>query len=227
MSFNTGVTVPYSGGAILNPYGPSGGAVGTRVSFQFWGAPVLQKSNGEYYCPGFDGPTYASNPWDFIYLGIPSTQPYTPGLAKVDIRRWRDVDKKKAAGNDGARVTIHGVDAASVEIELKIWTPEQLRQLANIWPILFPQAYKGPPPAYDVQHPKFSIFGVKSVQFVAGSGPDIQSDRSAIFKMSAVEFLRPNNKNVTATAVGAIGSLLDEGATIPPLPGSNSANTGP
>ena len=196
-----------------------------QASFQFWAKPVLQQSDGTYFCPGFDGPTYSSNPWDYVYLGIPSTQPFTPGLCTVNVNRSRDVDKKKAVGNDGARVTIHGVDPAPVEIMIRIWTPEQLRQLAALWPVLFPQAYKGAPPAYDVQHPMFSYYGIKSVQFIGGSGPMIDEHRVGTFVLSAIEFLKPGKTNVTKTAVGSIGSLLDPGVV--QTPGQNPANLGP
>jgi hypothetical protein len=140
-----------------------------QVSFQFWAKPVLQASDGTYYSPGFDGPTYASSPWDYLYLGVPSTQPFTPGLCTVAVNRTRDVDKKKAVGNDGARVTIHGVDAAMVEIAIRIWTPEQLRQLAALWPTLFPNAYKGAPPAYDVQRPTHLVELAVKVEILAVS----------------------------------------------------------
>lgn len=196
-----------------------------QVSFQFWAKPVLQTSSGVYYCPGFDGETYASNAWDYLYLGIPSTQPFTPGLCRVIVNRTRDIDKKKAAGTDGARVTIHGVDAAMVDIEIRVWTPEQLRQLANLWPVLFPNAYNGSPPAYDVQHPQLSYHNIKSLQFIGGSGPVIDERRVGTFHMSAIEFLKPGKKNATKTAVGSIGSLLDD--TGYPKPGSNSENLGP
>lgn len=196
-----------------------------QVSFQFWAKPVLQDRNGTYFCPGFEGETYASNPWDYLYLGIPSTKPFTPGLARVAVQRARDVDKKKAVGNDGARVTIHGVDPAAVEIEIRIWTPEQLRQLSALWPILFPNAYKGAPPAYDTQHPMLTYHNIKSLQFYAGSGPIIDERRVGVFTLHAIEFLKPGKTKATKTETGSIGSLLDPGTY--PKPGDNADNLRP
>lgn len=209
-----------AGSSLINPYLPQ-----SQVSFQFWQKPVYQNDDGSYWCPGFEGETYATNPWDYIYLGIPSTTPFTPGICRVRLRKERSMDKKKPVGSDGARVTFHGVDPAEFDIEIKIWTPEQLRQLANIWPTLFPQAYKGAPPAYDVQHPIFTIHNVKSVQFVGGEGPEIGTDRTATFRMRAIEFLKPSKKSATKTDEKAISSLLDPGAY--PTPGSNTSNLGP
>src|SRR6185503_10976013 len=54
-----------------------------QVSFNFWSQPVYQRDNGELYTPGIDGNTYASNPGDYLYLGVPTTNPYTPGLCEV------------------------------------------------------------------------------------------------------------------------------------------------
>lgn len=221
---------------IVDPYSTPSRAPGQRVNFQFWRQPVYQLADGSYWHPGVDGPTYLNeidSPWSYLYLGIPSTQPYTPGKATVRMRSARDVDKKKAAGNDGARVAIHGLDLRVAEIELLIWTPEQLRALANLWPVLFPVAYKGAPPAYDIQHPLITgMHHVKAVQFISGEGPEIDAQGRGVFKMSAIEFLKPSKKNETATAVQAIGSLLDEGA-VPTsasgyaLPGANPNNLGP
>lgn len=221
--------------SIVAPFTAGSRAPGPRVSFQFWRQPVYQLQDGSYWHPGADGPTYLvgyDSPESYLYLGIPSTQPYTPGKATVHVRKARDVDKKKAAGNDGARVAIHGADLAAAEIELLIWTPEQLRQLNNLWPILFPPNYKGSPPAYDVQHPKLSLHHVKALQFIGGDGPEIDGQGRGVFRMTAIEFAKPGTKNATKTEVAALGSLLDAGAVVTTpggfaSPGANPSNLGP
>lgn len=221
--------------SLIDPYSSPSRAPGQRVNFQFWRKPVYQLQDGTYWHPGSDGPTYLvdiDSEWSYLYLGIPSTMPYTPGKATVRARKFRDVDKKKAAGGDGGRITIHGVEPSFVEIELMIWTPEQLRQLAFLWPVLFPQAYKGSPPAYDVQHPELSLHGIKALQFVDGEGPELDGRGGGIFRMKAWEFLKPSTKSTTKTEVQAIGSLLDVGAVQVSSsgyapPGQNAANLGP
>jgi len=221
--------------SIVSPYSAQSRAPGPRVSFQFWKQPVYQLQDGTYWHPGSDGPAYLTGidtAWSYLYVGIPSTNPYTPGKATVHVRSARDIDKKKASGNDGARVAIHGLDLRVAEIDLLIWTPEQLRQLANLWPTLFPVAYKGAPPAYDVQHPLLTLHHIKALQFIGGEGPEIDNQGRGIFKMTAIEFLKPSTKNVTKTAVSAIGSLLDAGATSTTpsgfaLPGATPSNLGP
>lgn len=199
----------------------------SQVAFQFWQKPVLTARNGEYYTPGCEGLTYQKSEWDYVYLGIPSTQPYTPGKCEVHVKKDRDFDKKKASGSDGARITLHGIDPAQVEIKLTIWTPEQLRQLANLWPILFPMAGKNAPVPYDVDHPVFRMHNVKSVVFTGGDGPVLSTSgpRLGVFTMKAVEFLQPGKKRATKTPVQALGSLLDPKPY--PLAGSDKNNTKP
>lgn len=222
-------TFPY---AIQNPYTKQNTAtpyanISNRVAFQFWRSPVIQASDGTYQCPGFDGPTYASNPWDFVYIGTTLSNPNTPGLCKVEIKRERERHNKKAAGADGTRVTFNGLVAAEVVIEFLIWTPEQLRQLAALWPLLFPEAYKGAPPAYDVAHPLFTIHKIKALQFHGGAGPVIDAQARGVFTMKAVEYLPPKTINTTKTATQALDSTLGSGAVAYPTPDQNTANLAP
>lgn len=223
----TPLITPYTnsgqGGSIINPYLPQ-----SQVAFQFWQKPVYTASDGSLWCPGFEGKTYADSPWDYLYIATGSTKTFTPGICRVRSRKERRMDKKKPVGSDGARVTLYGIDAAEFDVEIKIWTPDQLKALATLWPVLFPQFNKGSPPSFEVQHPLFSIHNIKAAQFVGGEGPDIQPDRSGIFRMRAVEFLKPSKKNMTKTESGSVAplpNLLDPGAY--PKPGSNTADLGP
>jgi hypothetical protein len=231
MNTKGGPITPYqnggAGGTLIDPNLPT-----SQASFIFWRKPVYTADDGSLWCPGCGGATYASNPYDFLYLAfakppsaIASLPPFTPGIAHVQFDKGRDMDKKKPAGTDGARVTFHGVDVVAIDIVLVIWTPEQLRVLSDIWPVLFPPAYKGNPPAYDVQHPLFAIHGIKSLQFVGGGGPHVDERGIGSFRMRAIEFLKPGKKNAVKTEVGAIGSLLDAGAY--PTPSTNLQNLGP
>ncbi len=135
----------------INPYPTAG------EPFPFWGQPVYIANGatssqfgvqeGEYYCPGFTGSTYAKSIQDKVYIAVPfdgNSQPYTPGIL-IDVivtDKKRDVDKKKAAGNDGARLTVHGIDPGQVDIKVLIWTPEQYRQLRIMWSIIGPRVTK-------------------------------------------------------------------------------------
>lgn len=216
-----------SNGGLINPFLPT-----SQAQFQFWAKPVYQASDGTYWAPGFDGPTFSTNPWDYIKVGT-VYGPYTggappdrtPGICRIRLRKEYQVDKKKPIGANGSRNTFHGVDPAEFDIEIEIWTPEQLRQLSTMWAYMFPPAAKGTPIAFDVQHPLFAIHDVKSIQFAAGEGPEIRPDRRGVFRIRAVEFLKPTTANATKTAVQPIGSLYDPAT--PATPGANPANLAP
>jgi hypothetical protein len=192
-----------------------------KVAFDFWAQPVLKDSNGLYFCPGFEGNTYLANPWDFIAFGTQNEvqDPYTagpssfssktPGKCNVTFTKFRDVDKKKQSGSDGARLTLHGVEPAEVDIEVLIWTPEQWRQMKTLWSVINPGATKGTPPAYDAYHPALAMQDVKALVFVSGTGPDIDDKRVGHFKMKAWEYLPPSKKAAVKTVIQKKGNLLD------------------
>lgn len=175
--------------------GPFVGGTPSPVPFRFWGSPVYQTRDGIYLCPGYVGQTFANNSWDFLKLG--ASQDKTPGIAKVTCDKSRDLDKKKSPGNDGARITLHGAEPGIIQIQLLIWTPDQLVVLNKFWQTYMPIAGKATtkgknpmPSPVDVSHPLLAIHGVKSIQVVGGSGPDQGPVvGSRVFTVRAIEFL--------------------------------------
>lgn len=211
-------------------------------SFAFWDGPVLEMTDGTLSCPGYVGNTYSKRTYDVLHIGSYKT----PGIIhNIDVQKGREVDEKKGAGNDGARLTLHGMKPARVTIQILIWTPEQLRQLGNLWQRVFltpdagtvitaasfgPGVLAGvlaaPLAAYDVSHPTLDFHQIKAVVLVNGSGPAPGTTRgSRIFTIEAIEFLPAGKKNAVTTPVDAKGSLLDAPAY--PTPGSNPANWAP
>lgn len=205
-----------------------------QVAFDFWASPVLQNSDGTYWTPGCEGDTYMSNLDSIVTIGggsAPSANAgqvfALPGLCTVHCHTEYATDKKKPAGSNGARITVHGVDATDIEIDVMIWTPEQLRQFRNIWNIIFP-GNKGTQQARDVSHPTFTTHGVKSMIVVGITGPDKGPVvNSRMFNIRGFSFAKPGSTNVTTTPKGAkpLGDIYSP--TSYPTPGSNSANTGP
>lgn len=108
------------------------------IPYDFWGQPVYLDGNGDPQCPGFTGETFAVNLWDYVLIGGRKT----PGIATVTAHKFRDLDKKKQKSTDGARLTIHGIEPALVEIKLLIWTPAQLAELNTMWTQVFPLPQK-------------------------------------------------------------------------------------
>ena len=204
------------------------------VSFDFWAQPVLTDAKGALYCPGFSGNTFAKGVWDSVRIGSVRT----PGVCEVTVQKVRIVDKKKAPGSDGARLTATGIEPGTGDIELTIWTPEQLRTLQSVWAQISPPSNKRPkgvpasapwPPAFDVAHPVFKAHAIKSIVVIGAEGPKPGRVRgSRIFTIKWIEYLAPSKKNVTHSPVASKGSTLDEPAKGSyPTPGSNPANTGP
>lgn len=199
-----------------NPVSPS-----ATEAFKFWGAPVFKNAYGELYCPGYTGETYARNSWELLQLcGYKM-----PGLWEITIDRSLAVDEKKAAGQSGARLTLHGLNQGRVDLRGTIWTPEQLRQLGNIWTKLFPgpgQAAKDP---IAIVHPKAAFHQVRAVQLIGATGPDLAGPGQRTFTIRAVEYIPIKRANRTKTSEQWHDSTLDP-ATVP-TPGSNVANRGP
>jgi hypothetical protein len=121
----------------------------TGLPSTFWGAPVLRwNSNaprwdglqsGELYCPGFEGATFSKRVNDYALIGGIAQ---TPGTCVVSGNKSRALDKKKASGSDGSRLTFHGIENAEGEMTITIWTPEQLRVMQELIPLIFPPTQK-------------------------------------------------------------------------------------
>ena len=204
---------------------------GSTVPFEFWGDPVYQLLDGTLFCPGFTGLTYPKNVWDSVGFGLVPL-PFgggtvsTPGIAMVSVEKRMGIDRKKPSGQDGARVTALGVDLAEIQIQLLIWTPEQLKVLNGLWPILMPKAGKGQLTPLGVYHPQFKTHDIKSLVVIGGRGPEPgPMALSKVFTILALEFMPPGKSNVTHTPVATKGSTFDAPAT--PTPGTNPANTDP
>lgn len=82
--------------------------------------------------------------WDVVMVGGQAL----PGIAKVTgPGRKRKHDKKNQPGSDGGNMTDLGALPADFDIDLEIWTVEQLNTLTAMLPTLFPVPTK-PPPVY-------------------------------------------------------------------------------
>lgn len=197
----------------------------------FWGAPVLRRSDGELYCPGFSGETYSRNQWDYVGFGPILI---SPGLADVKVVKSQESDIKQAAGRDGATVTTHGVRPAEITVTLRIWTPQQLEEMYDLWAVIMPKANKNTATAFDVSHPVFTLHDIKSMIVLRGEGPvDGPAPKVKLFTITGIEFVaRPKaQRSATKTLAKAEPSTLDPNATVaasaPATPGTNRRNTGP
>lgn len=201
------------------------------VSSDFWGKPVLRNSNGDLYCPGFVGETYARHIWDLaVFLGTKKT----PGVCEVKVTKAQDADVKKAAGSDGATITTHGVRPAEIIIAVKLWTPDQWEKMKSLWKEIMPRPGKKEPEAVDVFHPVLDAHGIKSMLVTRGEGPAPSGSPAVkVFTIHGLEFFKTKKKKATKTPVASKGSVYDPGrlnnGQVAPraLPGAGGKNTGP
>jgi hypothetical protein len=119
--------------ALIQPYSDPSKAPGSRVSSRFWRQPVYELSDGTHFCPGASGNTYSDSAWDYVTVGSFKT----PGVAEVHPRKTKDVDRKKQPGSQNERLTVLGHKAADVDIRVRVWTPEQLRQFLIFWTAVY------------------------------------------------------------------------------------------
>lgn len=110
------------------------------VPSDFWGSPVWRdRQTKALMCPGYTGATYATNVNDTMFIGGMQT----PGICDVVPDKGRAVDKsRKAAGADGSKITLHGIQNGEVTISIKVWTPDQWEALKALWLVIFPGTQK-------------------------------------------------------------------------------------
>lgn len=150
-----------------SPYAALPSSLGSIVPSKFWGSPVIRDKNGNLSCPGFSGATYATKAWDTVVIpGVPTKSPAvpngpaqakTPGICVVRCKKSRDIDKKKIKGGDGGRITLAGLEPAMIEIEIHIWTPQQLEELDKLKVIVAPGPQKQTKTVTDTNTPKTVI----------------------------------------------------------------------
>jgi len=189
----------------------------------FWDY-TLSDAEGNFFAPGYTvyPPKSGWNAWDVIYLGSQQL----PGIVEVSVRKLRDIDKKKAAGQNGATLTLHGFDPAEGDIKVTIWTPQQFIDLQTMLRAILIPSGKSQPDPLDVTHPKFQTAGVTSVVPVGIDSIDKGSVQGTMtLTLKVVEYIARSKTKAVKTVTKPIGSNLDPPA--PALPGANHQGTGP
>ena len=210
----------------------------TADPFAFWGQPVGKNNDGTYWCPGFfmqgDVPgthacAYTQRSYDKVDIALGSTLAQnqlsqTPGIARLNVKKGRRLNVKPPDGSDGERATFHGMNCGRIEIQLLIWTPEQLYQLRLLWNIIQPPQGKKNPKAFSVYHPELAESSISQMQFYEIEGPvDGPARRSKIYLIRGVEFLPPGAKS----AVVNDEAPAPLAGSVPALPGTDPKHTGP
>lgn len=144
-----------------------------------------------------EGPTFAQNPWDVVFLnGDP-----LPGLCKVKATPTVKFDTKKPGGVDGLTITGQGYLPGPVDIEVVLWTQEQWEFFQAIADKIWIKPRRGQSlKAIDISHPGTDLWKIKSVVVQGVSVPeDGPIPQSKVIRIKAVEFIPPNTKTKTKT----------------------------
>lgn len=115
-----------------------------------------------------------------------------PGIVKVGGKAFEvRADKKKKAGTSGEKLTKLGREVAEPEFTIQLWTKEHLDQYVEIVRLFTPRGSGQLPPPVTVIHPALAIYGVKSVQIMVASFPEMK-DSGGLYevKLKTREFVQ-------------------------------------
>jgi hypothetical protein len=140
-----------------------------------------------------------------------------PGVVTVKVSRKVKIDKKSPKGKNKAVITKQGVEAAEVDITIRLLSPEDFEEMKALMPLLEPVADKkitGNDDALDIAHWATWMRNVEAIIIEDTDGPEL---KDGIFELhiKAVEFERPKTASgTTGTGTGTgglkFGFFLDQ-----------------
>lgn len=130
-----------------------------------------------------------------------------PGVVTVKVSRKVKIDKKSPKGKNKAVITKQGVEAAEVDITIRLLSPEDFEEMKALMPLLEPVADKkttGNDDALDIAHWATWMRNVEAIIIEDTDGPEL---KDGIFELhiKAVEFERPKTASGSGLA-GGVGS---------------------
>lgn len=127
--------------------------------------------------------------WDTIFFAGEAA----PGLAKVTGEVKNRVDKKMLPGTNGAKMTHIGYEPAEVDVELRLWMPEQLKAFADLVKQLRPR--RNSPPPVTVNHPALALYEIRSAQMLSIGLPEYDDHADCYrVKMKLREYVTSGNQ---------------------------------
>lgn len=126
-----------------------------------------------------------------------------PGVVTVKVSRKVKIDKKSPKGKNKATITKQGVEAAEIDITIRLLSPEDFEEMKALMPLIEPVADKkttGNDDALDIAHWATWMRNVEAIIIEDTDGPEL---KDGIFELhiKAVEFERP--KTVSGSGVGS------------------------
>lgn len=130
-----------------------------------------------------------------------------PGVATVKVSRKVKIDKKSPKGKNKAVVTKQGVEAAEIDIVIRLLSAEDFEEMKVLMPLVEPVPDKntaGADDALDIAHWATWMRNVEAIIIEDTDGPEL---KDGIFELhiKAVEFERPKTVSGTTGTTGTTG----------------------
>lgn len=112
----------------------------------------------------------------------------------------KKIDKRRAAGADGARIVDKGFDLVEITLTLTAWLPEHVEQIESLALLVAPRG--GPTSrrrALDVAYPSLAFAGITQV-YVTGATLPVADDGKVTWTIRATEYREPPPRNTTTRA---------------------------
>ena len=138
--------------------------------------------------------------WDRLTLG---GQVFTGTATVTGDAFKKKIDKRKAAGSDGARIVDKGFDLVELTMTLVGWLPEHATQIESLLALVAPRGgARGRGRALDVSYASLAAVGITQV-YVTGATLPVADDGKVTWTIRATEYRDPGPTNRTRRAVPA------------------------
>ncbi len=191
---------------------------------------------------GFDGPVYAKNPHETIFIGGLQL----PGICKVTALPSQQVDRQKVSGGDGATIIVRGYLPGPVDVECEMWLPSQWEVFQNVQAQIWTKPGKlagvekakgkaavqaaaiAEREALDIAHPALQALSISRVVVVGISLPTPgQIPQSRVVHIKCLEFVPTPKTKATAKIKGSAKVERDAKLTTAKFPSANAPGLSP
>lgn len=190
---------------------------GARI-IDYWDPAVLGKPDGKALFYG-GGPTFLKNRWDSMWFngqqmpGLWSVKRGSPSL---------QIDQKKGPGHDGARLSLHGILPAEIEMTVTIWNGDQWNVFVKMVPVFWRRPTKDNKEigalsqslgisktdaklyqsSVAASHPALDLYGISNIIVRQPSLPqDGPIRQTKVITIAAIESLPPTKKAPSSKVV--------------------------
>lgn len=111
----------------------------------------------------------------------------------------KKLDRRRAAGSDGARIVDKGYDLVDLTLTLTGWLPEHAAQMESLVSLVAPRGGSGRGLALDVSYPSLAFAGITQV-YVTGATLPVPQDGKVVWTIRATEYRDPPPRNATRRA---------------------------